>query len=360
MSIWRFAERLPAIDPSARLTLGEGNSPLVRSGRIAGELGLERLYFKIEAANPSGSYKDRFAACAISHVAASGKKTCLATSSGNTGAALAAYCAVAGIPCHIAIVEGAPAGKLRQMLAYGARLFRIRGFGAQPDVTSHVMNGLRNLADELSAGLEISAFMFSPLGMAGVQTIAFELAEQLEDRPQIFSPAGGGGLTLAVARGFEACGRPARIHCVQPAGNDTIASALREGKIAAVAVSSTTRISGLQVGSVLDGNEVVSACRRSGGTGHTVTDESVWRWQARLAREEGIFCEPAGAVALAGVEQALARSEIERNEPVVCLVTGSGFKDEASLERMAGSTPAPLLDDFEAFAAKVRSDATSP
>ncbi len=132
-----------------------------------------------------------------------------------------------------------------------------------------------------------------------------------------------------------------------------MATALREGGRRARAVESRTAISGLQVGSVLDGDAVIEACRRSGGQGHLVTDERVWEWQARLARAEGIFSEPAGAVALAGVEAALARGELQPDDTVVCLVTGSGFKDERSLARMTGNNGVPLLEDFGAFATEV-------
>jgi threonine synthase len=105
---------------------------------------------------------------------------------------------------------------------------------------------------------------------------------------------------------------------------------------------------------VLDGDDVIAACRGLGGTGYVVADETVWSWQARLAREEGIFSEPAGAVALAGVEQALARGEIAPDEHAVCLVTGSGFKDERSLMRMTGEAPTPLVERFADFAQAVR------
>jgi threonine synthase len=95
-------------------------------------------------------------------------------------------------------------------------------------------------------------------------------------------------------------------------------------------------------------------CRGLGGTGFVVADETVWAWQARLAREEGIFSEPAGAVALAGVEQAVARGELAPDEHAVCLVTGSGFKDERALVRMTGETPTPLVANFGEFSAAVR------
>lgn len=352
MSLWKYADKWGAPPAADAVTLGEGNTPLIRSQRIGPALGLKNLWFKYEGANPTGSYKDRFAAAAVTHLKREGRRLCLGTSSGNTGAALAAYCARAGIACFLAIVEGAPEGKLRQMRAYGAHLFRIKNFGASPEVSTEVMHGLRGLADELSAGYEISAFALSPRGMAGVQTISYEIAETLAGKNfSIFSPAGGGGLTLAVARGAEGCG--ARVHCVQPAGNDTIASSLRSG-ITARAVTSTTAISGLQVGGVLDGDHVIAACRRSGGQGYVVTDEQVWSWQARMAQEEGIFSEPAGAVALAGVVESLARGEITPVEHAVCLVTGSGFKDERSLLRMTGEAGTPIVGSFGEFSQAVR------
>lgn len=355
MSLWKHADKWGAPPLADAVTLNEGNTPLTRAGRLGAALGFKNLWFKFEGANPTGSYKDRFAAAAVTHLKRAGRRSCLGTSSGNTGAALAAYCARAGIACHLAIVEGAPEGKLRQMRAYGAQLIRIRGFGASPQATISVMEGLRDLAKELDAGFEVSAFSMSPRGMAGVQTISYELIEAFGSQPfHVFCPAGAGGLTLAVARGVETGGGKARVHCVQPEGNDTIATPLRTGATEAKAVKSQTAISGLQVGSILDGNDVIATCRRLGGQGYIVSDESVWDWQGRLAREEGIFSEPAGAVALAGANQALERGEISPDDHVVCLVTGSGFKDERSLLRMIGEEPTPLVDGFEAFAAGVR------
>ena len=350
MSIWKYADRWGAPPEADAVTLGEGATPLLRSMRIGAALGLANLWFKYEGSNPTGSYKDRFAAAAITHVKREGRRICLGTSSGNTGAALAAYCARAGLRCYLAIVEGAPEGKLRQMRAYGAELFRIKDFGVSPAVSAGVMQGLRGLAEEMSAGFEISAFAFSPRGMAGVQTITYEIADGLDGEAfSVFCPAGAGGLTLAVARGAENCGAAARVHCVQPTGNDTIASPLRAGRDKAVAVQSSTAISGLQVGGVLDGDQVIAACRALGGQGYTVDDETVWSWQAKLARDEGIFAEPAGAVAIAGVAQAFARGEIGANENVVCVVTGTGFKDERALVRMTGDAATPLVGSFAEF-----------
>lgn len=358
MSIWRFADRLPAIPETFRITLGEGDTPLIRSARVGPSLGLENLFFKIESSNPTGSYKDRFAAGAISHLLKNGVPLCLGTSSGNTGAALAAYSALAGLRCVLAIVDTAPEDKLRQMLAYGAELIRIRGFGTDARITTEIAHGLRELAVELKTEVQISAYKYSAPAMAGVQTIAWELAEQVPDGiDHVFSPSGGGGLTLAIARGFESTDThsPA-VHCVQPSGNNTIAGPLRDGRDRARSCGEcSSRISGLQVAGVIDGHDTLAACRQSDGTGWLVDDDKVFSLQKRLAREEGIFTEPAGAVALAGAVQAFEEGALSANDRVVCLVTGSGFKDNAALQAMTSDLTCPVVDSLEAFTQIVNS-----
>lgn len=324
--------------------LGEGRTPLLRSRAIGPAEGLGRLFFKVETANPTGSYKDRFAARAVALMREQGAHTCVATSSGNTGAALAAYCAASGLRCRIAVVETAPMGKLQQMLAYGATIQRVRGFGTDAEVTRRTFERLQELGRSPGHALHISAYACSPLAMEGVESVATELASQLPEMAQVFCPAGGGGLTLAVARGLQKAGHPAAVQVVQPEGNDTMAGPLREGLLSARAVQCRTAISGLQVPSVLDGDAVIAACRASGGTGHLVSDEEVWTCQRRLAREEGIFSEPAGAVALAGALKAWKQREIDPKAAVVCLVTGSGFKDVTSVERLNADASADWVE----------------
>jgi threonine synthase len=346
MSIWRWADRFSKVPAEFRFSLGEGNTPLIRSRHIGPAMGLENLYFKLEGVSPTGSYKDRFAAAAISDMLSKGKRRCVATSSGNTGAALAAYCAAAGLTCEIAAVETAPAEKLAQMRAYGANVFKVKGFGVSAEITREAFRLIQERAAKPNAELQISAFKYSPIGMAGVQTISYEIAEQLEGKiDHVFVPAGGGGLTLAIARGFENLEMPrVKIECVQPIGNDTIATLLANGAERARAVTSSTEISGLQVASVLDGDDVIRACRRSGGTGHLVDDKAVWEMQKRLAREEGIFAEPAGAVATAAAIVAMERGEIDSKAVVCCLVTGVGFKDSPSVGRMVGAEPCRMVE----------------
>jgi len=351
MTIWRWADLIEHVPERARLTLGEGDTPLIRSKRIGRDSGLSNLYFKLESGNVTGSYKDRFAFGAISHMLAAGQSKCIATSSGNTGAALAAYCAAAGIECRIALVEGTPPGKMSQMMAYGAKVARIRGFGTHAETTTDVFCRLKRLGQRSDSALQISAFVYSPLGMSGVKTLAFELAEQLSGEiDHVFCPAGGGGMCVAVARGLKLMfdrGRLAKlpaVECVQPDGNDTIAGPLRNGADKAVEVECTTKVSGLQVASVVDGHLAIEECRATGGSGHVVSDDFVWQIQKRLAREEGIFSEPAGAVALAGALTAAANGELKPDAVIVCCVTGTGFKDASAVDRMNTNFECQMLD----------------
>ena len=350
MTIWRWNELSNTVPGIRAVDTGRRRYGL---GTIASPwpaFGLHNLFLKLEHGNATGSYKDRFASTAVSHMVANGQTRCIATSSGNTGAALAAYCAAARIECHIALVEGAPIGKLRQMMAYGAKTARIKDFGTDASTTIDVFQRLERLGQRPDSALQISAYVFSPLGMSGVESLAYELAEQLPAGiDHVFCPAGGGGLCVATARGFQQLVSQGRwptapaVECVQPEGNNTIAGPLRAEATQAEEVASTTHISGLQVASVVDGHLAVEACRETGGTGHLVTDDFVWEIQKRLASEEGVFAEPAGAVALAGALNAARRKEISLDATVVCMVTGSGFKDLSAIDRMNQGTECPLL-----------------
>ncbi len=331
---------LDDVDALSSINMGEGDTPLIESRFIGPSLGIEHLFFKLESLNPTGSYKDRFASIAVAELISSNSKICLATSSGNTGAALAAYTARAGIDCHIVIVDGTPLGKVKQMLSYGAQLWEVKDFGLADAKTTQVFTDLQKLAERWNSKVQISAFSFSPFGMQGVQTLAFEIAEALPNLQNIFVPAGGGGLLLGIARGFERWAErytgfnPPKVHCVQPSGNNTISGPLRENKEKANAISvSTTSISGLQVPNIIDGNEALVASRRSGGLGYEVSDQEVYDLQELLARREGIFCEPAAAVSVAGLIRACKRHEIDRKAEVVCLITGHGFKDDRSSQQ---------------------------
>ena len=161
-----------------RVTMGEGSTPLAASVRIGPRHGAGRLLFKLESCNPTGSYKDRFVAAEVECILRRGARACVATSSGNTGASLAAYCARSGLQCFIVVNVEAPAGKLAQMQAHGARVLRIPGFVTDPATTKAVYAQLEELATSRNVPLVVSAYRYCPEGMAGVESIAEELTEQ--------------------------------------------------------------------------------------------------------------------------------------------------------------------------------------
>ncbi|NDV00270.1 pyridoxal-phosphate dependent enzyme [Pseudoroseicyclus tamaricis] len=335
----RFARHLGAAAATG-LDLGQGGTPLVPSRSIGPKAGIAGLHFKLENLNPTGSYKDRFAGLAIGGLAAAGRPGCVATSSGNTGAALAAFSAAAGLRCALYVSENAPAGKLTQMLAYGAEVLRVRGFSIDAAESARISDSLTAESAARDLPIFITAYAVSPGPMEGIKTISYEIAEDLPGVSDVFAPAGGGGLYVAIARGFADLGPEAgpapRMHIVQPAGNDTMVTPLLSGADEAREVSTSTRISGLGVGYVLDGTVALGHARATGGTGQLIDEDAIFALQRRLAVEDGLLVEPAGAVAVAGALQAAARGELAADARAVCILTGHAFKDPDSLSAMAG------------------------
>lgn len=320
------------------VSMGEGDTPLVESAHLA------RVHFKLESTNPSGSYKDRFIAVELSRILLQGRRMCVATSSGNTGSSLAAYCARYGVACAILVNADAPAGKLLQMQAHGAKVIRIPRFVSSPEVTKHVFSLLAEFTARGTASLVVSAFRYCPGGMQGVKAIAREIVGQLPQVRHVFVPVGGGGLFAAVSDEMQAIQPATLVHAVQPQGCPTLWNAWRNGADAIASVESTTRISGLSVPFDIDAGLALRLLRQGGGKAFAVSDDEVFAAQRDLLRSEGIYTEPAGAAALAGYYQARRTGAIAENEASVCLVTGHGFKDPASMEQAARETPGYVAD----------------
>ena len=332
-----------------RATLGEGNTPLIPSVAIGPKLGLKNLYFKLENCNPTGSYKDRFVASEISRLLERGVNACVATSSGNTGASLASYCARYGMLCSIIVSPETPAGKLVQMRAHGARLFLVKDFITSADVTGKVLATLERLSRERDLALVVSAYRYCPEGMRGVESISKELTEQRGGGiDHVFVPVGGGGMFTAVSRGFEqAKGPRPKVHVVQPRGCPTVVEAFERGAGEVRAVESTTKISGLSVPFDADATLALNTLRDNGGHAFGVEDEEVYEAQRMMLAQEGIYCEPAGAAALAGLRRAIVKEVVHPDETVICPVTGHGFKDPESIGNAADKYPGVLLRESE-------------
>lgn len=329
-----------------KVSLGEGNTPLIESVSVGPSLGLRRLFFKLENCNPSGSYKDRFIASETARMLRIGARACVATSSGNTGSALAAYCARYGIKCLIVVNEDAPAGKLEQMQAHAANIFRVKGFIHSPGITEKVFQVLTELSTRRNLPLVVSAFRYCPEGMAGVEAIAEELLQQAPYRiDHVFVPVGGGGLFSAVCKGFERHLESApRVHAVQPGGCSTVVAAFERGNSEIRPIESTTRISGLAVPFDIDASLALAYLRQLGGRGFAVEDEEVFEMQQTMLSNEGIYCEPAGATALSGLRKAVKLGVVSNDETIVCLVTGHGFKDPDAVHRAAAKHVPMLVD----------------
>lgn len=333
----------------ALVSLGEGNTPLIPSVRIGRSLGLKRLFFKLETCNPSGSYKDRFIRAEIERMLKDEVRACMATSSGNTGSSLAAYSARYGLSCFIVVNQEVPSGKLAQMRAHGARVFRVRDFATSSTVTQNVLGCLRTLSETYRMPLVVSAYRYCPDGMAGVESMSEELARQcFFPLAHVFVPVGGGGLFTAVCRGFSKLSSPGpRVHAVQPEGCSTVVASFMRGDSEIRPVKSTTHISGLAVPFDIDGSAALEELRQCGGQGFTVSDDEVYAAQRMMLSQEGIYAEPAGATALAGLLQAVRKETVKPDEAVVCLVTGHGFKDPDSVLQAAAQYPAVSVGESE-------------
>ena len=349
--MWRYFSSLPLRQRGNISSLGEGGTALVPSLRLGPSLGLKNLYFKLESQNPTGSYKDRFASLAISLMREENRSTIVATSSGNTGAALAAYATRFGVSLELYVLENAPEEKLLQCLAFGAKIYKVRNFGLCRETTERVFRRLQERSRFQDASLLISAVCLSPREMEGVKTISLEICHQMESAPDhVFVPVGGGGLFVECFRGFEEAlqnktiQRMPRLHAVQPEGCATVVGPLAQGRRRAEPVTCTSQISGLQVASVLDAQQVIDQVVETQGSGQMVSDESVFSWQRRMIREEGIYAEPAGAAALAGLVSAVDQGLVGPDDKVVCLVTGNGFKDLKSIESSVGDATIPLIE----------------
>jgi threonine synthase len=272
----------------------------------------------------------------------------------------------------LCVPEDAPAAKLTQIRVYGARPLRVRGMVGSPAALRTVFDRLRAITAARGMPLGVSAYACSPQAMAGIESLGRELLAAFDTPPdRVFVPVGGGGLLVATARGLRAGGgegAPAedrdaghngqathgqgaqgarggspepepgaatKVHAVQAEGNDTLVGALHAGETHAREVTTSARISGLAVPLDLDATAAMNAVRASGGDAHLVDDALVWEVQAHLARHEGLYVEPAGAVSVAGVWRAAEQGQIGTGERVVCVLTGHGFKDAAAAQRMA-------------------------
>lgn len=345
--MWRYRSRLPVPEDAAPVWLGEGGTPLVPlAGAAVAATGAE-VAIKCEHLGPTGSFKDRIAAVAVTLAAHRGLRGLAGTSSGNGGAAAAAYATRAGLPLQLFALAGVPRGKLDQLRALGARVAVVDGVGFDAVATERTALAVASRSAAAGVFPFLTGGRFSREAMEGAKTIAYEVLEQAPGVDVVYAPVGGGGLLAALGRGFRelrALGvHTPRIVAVQPSGCATLARALA-GDPRGLREPATTGISGLQVAILFDPVGAPEAVRSSGGHLVEVSDDEVAVAQELLVRENGVLVEPAGATAFAGLLADARDGRLPADERAVVIGTGAGYKDDRALARLAGDDDVPLID----------------
>lgn len=316
---------------AAGIGLGEGGTPLREANAsLAGDGFAGRLLLKDETRGPSGSFKDRMVAAALSRALALGARRVVCASSGNAGASVACYAAHAGVPAIIVCPERTPEGKLAQIAAYGATLLRVEG-----DYSNSYDTALKLAADGDCANLTTT--FLNPFCVDGLRPVGHELFADLGGAlpDWVIVPTGAGPLVKGVVQGFmDVAGRAPRMVAVQAEGCAPIVAAFEAGADAVTAWGApTTFASGISDplrGYERDGAYTLSLVRESGGVAVAVSDDSIRESMRLLAAREGLFAEPTGASSLAACRKLVADGRIAPDATVVCLVTGHGFKDFAA------------------------------
>ncbi|MBI4277897.1 MAG: threonine synthase [Armatimonadetes bacterium] len=338
--IEEFREFLPVTRETPVVTLLEGNTPLVESRVLSARIG-RRLLIKVEGANPTGSFKDRGMTVAISKALEARSRAVVCASTGNTAASAAAYSARAGLPCFVIVPAGGVAmGKMAQALVHGAEAVSVRG------TFDDAMELARTVTEQMSLTLVNS---LNPHRLEGQKTVAFEICDALGRVPDLIAlPVGNAGNITALWRGLAAYHERGRIAAlptllgVQAAG----AAPLVEGRRIGVPQTVASAIRG---GKPAARKPAGGAGQASPGEFTKVTDEEILETQALLAREEGIFVEPASATGVAGLLRRAAEGTLPDGEVAVAIVTGHGLKDvDTALGRVR--IPPPVRASFESVA----------
>ena len=315
----KYKELLPVNSSTPMISLGEGDTPLVKSSRLGKELGCEELYFKLEGCNPTGSFKDRGMVVAVAKAMEEGSRAIMCASTGNTSASAAAYGGRCNLSTIVLVPKGDVAkGKLAQAMAHGAKILAVSGSFDQ------ALKVVRAFTGQHSVTLVNSV---NPYRIEGQKTAAFEIVDVLGDAPDyVCIPVGNAGNITAYWRGFVeyrdlgfSRGIP-KMMGFQAAGAAPIV-------MGSPVSNPKTIASAIRIGNPANWQGALNARDESGGVIDTVSDEEILTAYRLLATHEGVFCEPASAAAFAGF------MKLSRGNPglakgrVVCIITGAGLKD---------------------------------
>ena len=339
--IERYAAHLPVTSRTPRLTLGEGDTPLVRAPSLESETGVAEVWLKVEGANPTGSFKDRGMVVAVAKAMEDGATAVMCASTGNTAASAAAYAARARVRCVVVLPGGQVAlGKLSQAIAFGASVISIRGS------FDDALRVVRELAEARDVVLVNSV---NPHRLEGQKTAAFEICEALGDAPDALCiPVGNAGNITAYWKGFREAAtsgmatRTPRMLGFQAEG----AAPIVRG---AVVERPETIATAIRIGNPASWRSAIAARDESGGAIEAVTDADILDAYRLLAACEGVFCEPASAASVAGLRLRARAGGLKGVDQVVCVLTGNGLKDPESAIRLA-----PQIAEVDANADAVR------
>ena len=377
-SMWRYAPLLPiateslpgrprtkdvgprgeggppsVLSPQSSVLSTVGGTPLYAAPRVAQALGVREVWIKDDGRNPTGSLKDRASAVTVLKALERGAQTITTASSGNAAAALAGMAASVGLRAVIFVPETAPAAKVAQLLMFGAEVYLVQGTYDQAfDLC-------------LEASREYGWYCrntgYNPYTVEGKKTVSLEICEGLGwDAPdRVLVSVGDGNIIAGVWKGLRdlaALGwiqRLPRITGVQAAGSDGLATAWERGTETVEPIVAQTVADSICVGIPRDPIRALRAVRETGGEYVRVSDESILAAMPRLAQTAGVFAEPAGATAFAGLLELAEQGKLDPDERIVVVVTGNGLKDIPSAMRAVGQATRiePTLESLARTAA---------
>ncbi len=365
-SLWRYLPLLPVSDPPGGLTPlhAAGWTPIFALPRLATKLGLKHLWLKDESRNPTASFKDRASAVVVTRAHEIKAEVVVTASTGNAGAALAGMSAAVGQKAIIFAPKSAPQAKVAQLLVFGAKVILVDGtYDDAFDLTTKA-------ADEF--GWYCRNTGYNPFTLEGKKTAAFEIWEwwlvdhrdwHKKDSPLnnhsplvIFVSVGDGNIISGIHKGFKDLftlgwiSNMPRIIGVQAEGSAAIANAFRANTEAITPVSAATLADSISVDLPRDGVRAVRAVKETDGTYITVSDADIIQAIAELGKM-GIFAEPAGATAYAGLVRAAGLGVVRSDDPILVINTGSGLKDVRAA--MQAVQPAPIIEPTLAAVKKI-------
>lgn len=324
--IERYLPLLPIARASSLPPIQVGGTPLTPAARLAGRFGLRELFLKEDNRNPSASFKDRASAVAIAVAREHGHSLITAASTGNAASSLATLSATVGLRNIIFVPERAPEAKVAQLLMHGAEVLMVEG--TYDDAFELSLEATRRF------GWFNRNTGFNPVCLEGKKTVSFEIWEDLDQQvpDAVFVSVGDGCIIAGIGKGFLDLQRMGlidkvpRLYGVQAEGSSVLAKAFLCGTVSPDTGSGTYADS-ISVGQPRAATPALLRVRESGGSFLIVSDDQIRAAQVLLAREGGVFAEPAAATALAGLQPALAAGLVNPGERVVLVITGSGLKD---------------------------------